>query len=113
MKRILNDTEKEVLKCYASYCDFVINKRNDKWACAEKVYFGIMRQTEKACYVNFSITDLREFDEKTGERIHPDGMFRNNTYIYFWCPKKFMGHEIDIIPYWFLKEKINEFLNSN
>lgn len=106
------ETRKEVLKQYAVYCDYVINKRKDKWACAEKVYFRIMRQTEKACYVNFHITDLREFDEKSGERIYPDGTFNNDTYIYFWCPKKFMGYGIDTIPYWFLKEKINEFLSS-
>lgn len=104
------ETRNEVLK---RYMDFCANKiRNDKWVCADKDHFGIMRETEKACYVNFSIIDLREFDAKSGERIYPDGTFANDTYIYFWCPKKFMGYKMDVIPYWFLKEKINEFLSS-
>lgn len=106
-------TRKSVLKSYMSYCDYVMNKRHDKWASAEKVYFNIIRQTEKACYVNFHITDMREFDNITGERIYPDKTFQDDTYLYFWCPKKFMGYEIDTIPYWFLKDKIQEFLAAN
>lgn len=34
--------------------------------------------------------------------------YKNDTFIYFWCPKKIMGYGMDTIPYWFLKEKLEE-----
>lgn len=112
MDRILTDEEKLVLKRYVSYCE---NKmKENKWESVDnsRNVFGILRETEKACHVKLAIVDLREFDEKTGERIFPDGTYDEDTYIYFWCPKKFMGYELNKIPYWFIKEKINETLNA-
>ena len=107
MDRILTDVEKVVFKRYLSFC-----KKHGWEYDANRNHFYIMRETEKACYVNFYITDLREFDEDTGERIHPDGTFENDTYLHFWCPKKLMGYCKDRIPYKFVEEKINEALNA-
>lgn len=106
-ERILTDTEKAVFERYLSFC-----KKNG-WKCDANInHFHIMRETEKACYVSFSIADLREFDEDSGKRVHPDGTFKDDTYFYFWCPKKLMGYCKDKIPYKFVEEKISEFLNS-
>lgn len=108
--RVLTDTEKEIFQRYASFCDE--RTAEDKWKSADKNHFGIMKKSEKACYINFRIIDFREFDEKTGERIFPDGTYDEDTYIHFWCPKKLMGWDLDKIPYWFVKEKINEALSK-
>ena len=107
------ETRKEVLKSYAAFCDYIIIQTNNKWTTAEQYHFRINRQTEKACYVNFRITDMREFDNVTGERVYPERTFQDDTYIQFWCPKKFMGWNTGTIPYWFVKEKIQEFLAAN
>ena len=56
---------------------------------------------------------MREFDNVTGKRVYPEGTFQDDTYIQFWCPKKFMGWNMSTIPYWFVKEKIQEFLSAN
>ena len=96
----------EVLERYLSFCEGKVTK--DKFAAANADCFRKNRETEKAVQVNYKITDLREFDETTGERIYPDGIFNEDTYIIFWCPKKLMGWEVDKIPYWFVAEKIKE-----
>lgn len=104
---ILTGTEKVVFQRYLSFC------KNNGWKCdANANHFYIMRETEKACYVNFYITDLREFDEDTGKRIYPDGTFKDDTHLHFWCPKKLMGYCKDKIPYKFVEEKINEVLSK-
>lgn len=108
-ERILTDVEKAVFKRFLSFC----KEASVKYVDANLNHFHIMRETEKACYVSFSITDLREFDEETGKRIYPNGTFKDDTYFYFWCPKAMMGYCKNKIPYRFVQEKINEFLNSN
>lgn len=73
-KRIFTDTDKAVFYSYSRFCES--QSSNDKWASADRAHFSIMIQTDKACYVNFRITDLREFDDKTGNRVYPEGTYK-------------------------------------
>jgi hypothetical protein len=108
MERILTEIEKEVIKRYALFCDENTNK--DKWSGTE--YFNVQYDTPKAKFVRIPITDLREFDEKSGERIFADGTYNEDTYLQFYIPKKLMGRDENKIPYWFIAEKIREVISK-
>lgn len=108
MERTFTDTEKEVLRRYALFCDEKAQK--DKWCGTEHFYIG--HETPKAKYVIVPITDFREFDEKTGERIFPNGTYEEDTHFQFYIPRKLMGYDENKIPYWFIAEKIREVINN-
>lgn len=108
MERILTETEKEVMRRYALFCDEKVQK--DKWSSTE--HFGVNYETPKAKHVCIHITDFREFDEKSGERIFADGTYNEDTYLQFYIPKKLMGRDENKIPYWFIGEKIREVISK-
>lgn len=102
--------KREVLERYLSYCDKKMSK--DKFYKFGDNHFSILRQTDKAVQINFKITDLREFDVESGERIYKDGTYTDDTYLVFWCPKKFMDYELKNISCFFVSEKIKEELSK-
>lgn len=102
--------KREVLERYLSYSEKKANK--DKYSFFDKNHFYILKQTDKACQINFIVTDLREFDSDSGKRIFEDGTYNDDTYIIFWCPKKLMGYELNKVPCFFVTEKIKEELSK-
>lgn len=101
---------REVLERYLSYCNKKMLK--DKFYKFGDNHFSILRCTDKAVQINFKITDLREFDVETSKRIYENGIYTDDTYLVFWCPKKFMDYELKNISCFFVSEKIKEELSK-